>query len=273
MNKVTKAVITCGGYATRFLPITKAVPKEMLPILDKPIIHYIIEEMVEAGITDIQIQCGRGREVLMNYFDMNYELDDTLAKKGKKIQTNFFPNVNFSYRRVPLPRGFADAVWHAKQFVDSDHFLLAVCDGVYFEGNPSLELVKDFEIHGKSAITATEVPWSEVDQYGVFKSNKPITGDTFEVDSIIEKPKTNPPSNLIIPGRYLLSSKVFSLIEDDMKTVADDKEVDLTAQFCKLASMGELRGVKTNSLWFDVGHFRGFVDVNKYAFEKFGEKK
>lgn len=201
MASITKAVITAGGYATRFLPITKAVPKEMLPLGDKPVIHYILAELQDAGITDVLILIGRGRESLMNYLDKNYEVDDYLERRAAQTQdavsvtktTNFFGNMNLYFRRVPLPQGVADCVKHAASFVGSEPFILAYCDDVFFGENPTAEMMTAYEQTGQPVIIAAPVPWADAHRYGI------ITKD----GQIIEKP-TKPTSNLVAVGRYLL---------------------------------------------------------------------
>lgn len=201
MTKITKAVITAGGYATRFLPITKAVPKEMLPLGDKPVIHYILEELQAAGITDVLLLIGRGRECLMNYLDKNYEVDDYLERRAAQTQdavpvktaTNFFQDMNLYFRRVPLPQGVADCVQHARSFVGSEPFVLAYCDDVFFGGNPTAEMIQAYEQTGKPAIIAAPVQWEDAHRYGIITP----------AGQIIEKP-ARPTSNLVAVGRYLL---------------------------------------------------------------------
>lgn len=267
-RKITKAVITCGGYATRFLPICKAVPKEMLPVVDKPIIHYILQELIDAGITDVQLQIGRGREVLMNYLDVNFELDENLRKGGKEIQTNFFKDLNISYRRVPMPRGFADAVWHAKQFVGEDHFVLCTCDDLFLEGNPTTELINEYKKSGTALLTVGEVPWEKTHLYGVIKPSTANTkGNVIKCDGIVEKPKVNPPSNLCAIGRWLLGPEFFAYCEEDMAKNLPG-EVDLTKQLNKMAEKGKLAAYKTKGMRFDIGSAKGFVDANVYSLNK-----
>ncbi|MDR0384199.1 MAG: NTP transferase domain-containing protein [Christensenellaceae bacterium] len=238
MRCVSKAVITCGGYATRFLPITKAIPKEMLPIGDRPAIHYILDELESAGVTDVLILVGRGRECLLNYLDKNYEIDDVLQKTGNKIQTNFFENLNIYYRRVPMPNGVCDCVMHARSFVGADNFVLCYCDDIFFNGNPTQELLtKTAENDGRSGIIAAKV--KEPKKYGVIFDGK-----------ITEKPK-KPKSNLAAVGRYLLSPKFFTIESDDMIE--------------KLNSL-DFMTIETESLRFDIGSKEGYFEALKHYF-------
>jgi len=282
-NTIRKAIITCGGYATRFLPITKAIPKEMLPIADKPVIHYIVQELKDAGITDILILIGRGRETLQNYFDRYPELEYALTNKKTQEQiddiVNPFAELNITYRRVAMPCGSADNIYHAKEFTGSDPFVVAYCDDIFFEernklrNNPSIELVKDFELNKKECITVFPVPIENASNYGIVsrkiaRSNvdeskgRMCAKCNFEVQSIIEKPK-NPPSLFAFCGRFILTDKIYNLIQEDR--VIDD-EVCLVKQLNKLAQNNNLRAVQTRCRRFDTGDAKGLFEANKYYF-------
>lgn len=248
MKRITKAVITAGGYATRFLPITKAVPKEMLPLGDKPVIHYILEELQASGITDVLLLIGRGRESLMNYLDKNYEVDDYLERRALttqdatpvKVTTNFFQNMNLYFRRVPLPRGVADCVKHASSFVGDEPFVLAYCDDVFFGANPTAEMLQAYQQTGQPVIIASEVPWSDAHRYGI------ITQD----GQIVEKPK-QPTSNLVAVGRYLLPAGFCQSLSDDI-----------------VASLNQIKVkniVKTKARRFDTGNKFGFFQAFEYV--------
>lgn len=239
---VKKAVITCGGYATRLLPITKAVPKEMLPVGDKPVIHYILEELAEAGIGQVLILIGRGRETLQNYLDRNYELDDFLSRNDNKTRTNFFENLNISYRRVPLPRGVADCILHAEQFVGRDSFVLCYCDDIFFNGNPTAELLANYHDNKLPAILGCAVPIETAGKYGVIMPD----------GEIIEKPK-KPKSNIVAVGRYLLPPKIFDLIRREN---------------CMVGALNKLQPkqvVITSAARFDTGCRGGYYDA--FAFK------
>jgi len=248
MTKITKAVITAGGYATRFLPITKAVPKEMLPLGDKPVIHYILQELQDAGIKDVLLLIGRGRECLMNYLDKNYEVDDFLARRAVATQdavpinkaTNFFSDLNLYFRRVPLPQGVADCVKYASSFVGDDPFVLAYCDDVFFDGNPSAEMLNAYQQTGKPAIVAAPVPWREAHRYGI------IT----DVGQIIEKPE-KPTSNLVAVGRYLLPGGFCHTLGTDIVAALNKIPVKNI--------------VTTKAKRFDTGNKYGFFQAFQYV--------
>jgi len=256
---ITKAIITCGGYSTRFLPITKAIPKEMLPIHNKPIIHYIVEELAEAGITDILILCGRGREVTQNYFDKNFEVDTILAKNGNHIELNPFSHMNIMFKRVPMPKGSADNIYHAKNWVGNEPFIVAYSDDVFFNGNPTKELIEAYNKFSKPALTTTLVPKGEEYKYGIIRLN-----EREYIDEVVEKPKGDPPSRLAVVGRYLLTREFFEFFENDKELFPPDKEICTTAQLNKICKAVGLRYVKTTSKRFDTGQPMGWMDANKY---------
>lgn len=248
MQTITKAVITAGGYATRFLPITKAVPKEMLPLGDKPVIHYILAELEAAGITDVLFLIGRGRESLMNYFDKNYEVDDFLERRvtqtpdAKVIQksTNFFGKMNLYFRRVPLPKGVADCVQHAASFVGNEPFVLAYCDDVFFNGNPTTEMLSAYQKNGKPVVVSATVPWKEAHRYGIITT----------AGQIVEKP-SQPTSNLVAVGRYLLPGSFCQNLGTDIVAA--------------LNQIPEKNIVTTKAKRFDVGNKYGFFEAFKYV--------
>jgi len=280
---IKKAIITCGGYATRFLPITKAIPKEMLPIGDKPVIHYIVEELKNAGITDILILAGRGRESLQNYFDKYPELEQALLLKKTQEEidalVNPFKDLNITYRRVSMPRGSADNIYHAKSFTGDEPFLVAYCDDVFFgdgnklRNNPSVELIKDFEYHKKACLTVFEVSRNEASNYGIV--SRKHTGErikkncrfcNFDTSDITEKP-TNPKSHLAFCGRFILTKDIYALIGGELQSLVNNKEVCLVEQLNKLANQNKLRAVQTRCKRFDVGNAKGLFEANKFIFE------
>ena len=261
MSQITKAVIPCGGYATRFLPLTKSVPKEMLPILDKPAIHYIVEELKDAGIKEVLFLIGRGREALQNYFDKNFELDRVLENSGIDIDLNPFSDMKFFFRRVAVPKGPADNIYHAQEFVGDQPFIVAYCDDVFFDGNPTKELINDFVTCQTPVFVACRVDKGTEKNYGIVSlhdcdNNSCIAG------RIVEKPQSNPPSNLAACGRYLLTKEIFKFIKE-AKEISTD-HVCMTAQLNKLAWKKRLRCVQTVATRFDTGNVLGWLAANNY---------
>ena len=207
-----KAIIAAAWYWTRMLPITKSIPKEMLPVWIKPVIHYIVEALSNSWIKDILMITSAGKEALENYFDKNYELEETLKKKWKYDKLEELDKIknmaNICFTRQKEQLGFAHAVLSAKEWVKEDYFFLTVGDTIFEE-----KIFKDMlEIHLKThkpVIALKEIPWNEVEKYGVveIKNNKII--------SLIEKPsKEEAPSNLIIVWAYILPKKIFEVIEN-----------------------------------------------------------
>ncbi len=238
MKNVRRAVITAAGYSSRFLPITKAIPKEMLPIGDRPVIHYILKELEDAGITEVLILIGRGRECLLNYLDKNYEIDDYLSKTKNKVKTNFFPNLNIYYRRVPLPRGVADCLMYAKNFVGQDPFILAYSDDVFFEGNPCKELISMHKRNEKSGIICSLVTPENAHKYGIVSRS----------GMICEKPR-KPETNLAVVGRYLLAPGFFDILDFDIIGALNKLKLNI---------------ITTKAKRFDAGNKEGLFEAFQY---------
>ena len=260
-KRPTKAIITCGGYATRFLPISKAIPKEMMPIGAKPVIHYIVEELVSSGITDIMILLGRGKACIADYFDKNFEIDTQLEKTNSNIKTNFFDDINISFRRVPMPRGAADCIMFARDFVAGEPFVIAYGDDVFFDGNPTCELIADFEKQGLPVITTFRVLPRHASAYGIIEKG----AESGEMRGIIEKPAGKPSSLLAAVGRYLMTPQIFNLIAQD---AGQKEEICMTRQLNKLAGEKGIRYITTKARRFDTGVPRGLYNANKYYFDE-----
>jgi len=226
---ISKAIIPAGGYGTRFLPITKVIPKEMLPIGDKPVIHYIIDELFSAGITEILILIGANRECLVEYLSE-------------------FPGITF--KRVPHARGVADNIRHAKQFTKDEPFIVAFSDNVFFNGNPTKEMLEDYNHKKLPVICATEVPKSDANKYGI------ITQKNNYVIKINEKP-ANPKSGLAGFGRFILSPDIFDLINDN------NEKPCLSETLNKL---DKLRVIKTKAIAFDTGSKEGLFKASSFSF-------
>jgi UTP--glucose-1-phosphate uridylyltransferase len=234
-SKITKAIICCGGKATRFAPISRTVPKEMLPIVDRPVIHYITEELIGAGITDLLLLIGTDRGALQHYMDA------------------FGEQINIYYRRVPVARGTADNIWHARSFIGKDNFIVAYCDDVFFDGNPSAELISDFEKYESPVITVYKIQKEDAFKYGIFDGKK-----------IIEKPREYIGS-LAAVGRYLLSPEIFAFIDEEMNGKRHEGEICFVKQLNKIKN---LRAIATKAKRFDTGIPSGLFAANKFAFGK-----
>lgn len=217
MKKVTKAVIPCGGMGTRFFPITKAVPKEILPIIDTPVLAYIINEAVDSGITDIMLVLGQGKEAIREYFSPNPRLEDNLKDKPEllDILKSTYSRANIVFGSQPVPKGTADAVYRAKSFTGDDPFCLAYGDDViYHAGKPVMRQLMDcYEKFGKTVLGVQYVATDDIVMYGTAKIGKQ-DGRAYECLGMVEKaPLDKIPSRLASLGRFLLTPDVYDAIE------------------------------------------------------------
>ncbi|GAE95226.1 UTP-glucose-1-phosphate uridylyltransferase [Gracilibacillus boraciitolerans JCM 21714] len=202
MKKVRKAIIPAAGLGTRFLPATKAMPKEMLPIVDKPTIQYIIEEAVASGIEDIIIVTGKGKRAIEDHFDHNFELEDNLLKKGKfelLEKTKQPGEVDIHYIRQKEPLGLGHAIWCARKFIGDEPFAVLLGDDIVQSETPCLkQLINQYELTGGSVIGVQQVPENETHRYGIV-GPKEQDGRSYSVSEFVEKPKMGTaPSNLAI---------------------------------------------------------------------------
>lgn len=215
MKKVRKAIIPAAGLGTRFLPATKAMPKEMLPIVDKPTIQYIVEEAVESGIEDIIIVTGKGKRAIEDHFDNAWELEQNLAEKGKfdlLEKVRYSSNLaNIHYIRQKEPLGLGHAVWCARNFIGDEPFAVLLGDDIVQNDPPCLkQLIDQYEETHSSVIGVQEVPEDETHRYGIIAPASK-EGRRYQVEKFVEKPKQGTaPSNLAIIGRYLLTPEIFS---------------------------------------------------------------
>jgi UTP--glucose-1-phosphate uridylyltransferase len=262
MKKVRKAIIPAAGLGTRFLPATKAMPKEMLPIVDKPTIQYIVEEAVASGIEDIIIVTGKSKRAIEDHFDFAPELERSLFEKGKtalldKVQysTNL---VDIHYIRQKEPKGLGHAVWCARNFIGDEPFAVLLGDDIVQSDTPCLrQLIGEYESTHSSVIGVQQVPDNETHRYGIID---PLTqaGRRYQVNNFIEKPKPGTaPSNLAIMGRYVLTPEIFMFL-DDPETGAGG-EIQLTDAIQKLNSIQRVFAYDFEGKRYDVGEKIGFV--------------
>lgn len=218
MQKITKAVIPCGGMGTRFLPITKAVPKEILPIIDTPVLGYIVSEAVQSGITDILIVLGKGKDAIKSYFTPSPELEEKLIANGKadyaRMLKSIYENANVSFTYQPTPKGSADAVYQAKNFTGDEAFCLAWGDDLIVNDPPVMgQLAKCYEQYGTSILGVQEFGGDDIVKYGVAKISESF-GRAHKCSGIVEKPALSEiPSRLTSLGRYVLTPSVYAEIE------------------------------------------------------------
>lgn len=280
MNKVTKAVIPCAGFGTRFLPITKSVPKEMLPIVDTPAIDLIVDECVNSGITDILIVLGKNKKCVEDYYDYAPDLEKILSKNGKYEQIKFVNSLadkaNFYFCRQKEMNGSAMAVLAAESFVGNEPFAVIYGDDIVFNGDkkPAIgQLIEAYNTTGKSILGAQVVPRTEAVKYGaVIKGAE--KGRYCELRGIVEKPSLeNLPSTLVSLGRYVLTPDVFEYIKNSKSTI--NGEYYLTDCINEMAKTIGVYSYEFEGRRYDTGDKLGFLQANiEYALrnpELFGD--
>ena len=260
---IKKAVIPAAGFGTRLLPITKAKPKEMLTVVGKPIIQYVIEDLADAGVDNILIVTGKGKSAIENHFDRNFELEDKLKNNGKQELLNMIRKIdnlaNIYYTRQKEQKGLGDAINCGKEFVGKEYFLAMVGDTIY-SGNVVKKMLDAYNKYKCSVIVLERVPKDMVYKYGVI-SGKEIEKGIFEIDDLVEKPAVEEaPSNLIITGAYLLSPKIFKHLENTK--VGKGGEIQLTDAMKSLLSEEKIIGVEINYKRYDIGDIEGWLKAN-----------
>ncbi|MFC4802561.1 UTP--glucose-1-phosphate uridylyltransferase GalU [Neobacillus sp. GCM10023253] len=262
MKKVRKAIIPAAGLGTRFLPATKAMPKEMLPIVDKPTIQYIVEEAVASGIEDIIIVTGKGKRAIEDHFDFAPELEQNLIEKGK---TDLLDKVRYStnladihYIRQKEPKGLGHAVWCARNFIGDEPFAVLLGDDIVQSETPCLrQLINIYEETRSSVIGVQTVPDNETHRYGIVDPSIQ-EGRRYQVSNFVEKPKQGTaPSNLAIMGRYILTPEIFMLL--DQQETGAGGEIQLTDAIQKLNQIQRVFAYDFEGKRYDVGEKLGFV--------------
>ena len=265
MKKVRKAIIPAAGLGTRFLPATKAMPKEMLPIVDKPTIQYIVEEAVESGIEDIIIVTGKGKRAIEDHFDNAWELEQNLAEKGKfdlLDKVRYSSNLaNIHYIRQKEPLGLGHAVWCARNFIGDEPFAVLLGDDIVQNDPPCLkQLIDQYEETHSSIIGVQQVPEEETHRYGVIAPASK-EGRRYQVEKFVEKPKQGTaPSNLAIIGRYLLTPEIFMFLDKQEKGAGG--EIQLTDAIQQLNQIQRVFAYQFEGKRYDVGEKLGFVTSN-----------
>jgi len=260
--KVKKAIIPAAGLGTRFLPATKAMPKEMLPIVDKPTIQYIVEEAVASGIEDILIVTGKGKRAIEDHFDNSFELEQNLLEKGKldllsAVQASS-RMVDIHYIRQKEPKGLGHAIWCARKFIGHEPFAVLLGDDIVRSAKPCLKQMIDmYDRYRSSILGVKRVPDEEVSRYGIV-DGKPIDEGFHSVTGLVEKPPQSlAPSNLAIMGRYILSPGIFDSLAD-LEPGAGG-EIQLTDAIAKLNRSEAVYAYEFDGVRYDVGEKLGFI--------------
>ncbi|MCK8457231.1 UTP--glucose-1-phosphate uridylyltransferase GalU [Sphingomonas faeni] len=264
IKPLRKAVFPVAGLGTRFLPATKSMPKEMLTVVDKPLIQYAVEEALEAGIEQIIFVTGRGKGALEDHFDISYELEATMRARGKSLDAISHIRMKPGspvYVRQQEPLGLGHAVWCAREIVGDEPFAVLLPDELMV-GKPGFmkQMVEAYNQVGGNVIGALEVPDSETDKYGIISPGA-IDGRLTEVTALIEKPKRGTaPSNLMIPGRYILQPEVMRILETQEKGAGG--EIQLTDAMAQLIGNQPFHGFTFDGQRYDCGDKAGYIQAN-----------
>lgn len=266
MRRVRKAVFPVAGLGTRFLPATKAIPKEMLTVVDKPVIQYVVDEAREAGIEHFIFVTGRNKAVIEDHFDVHFELYDTLAQRGKDDQLARLQRMQpgpgqTSFTRQQVPLGLGHAVWCARDLVGDEPFALLLPDMIMqSETSCMKEMVALYENTGGNIIAVQECNPADAHKYGIVGKGRSIHSG-FEITQMVEKPKPGTaPSNHYINGRYILQPEIFSILENQERGAGN--EIQLTDGMLKLGKEQAFYGYHYRGRTFDCGSPEGFIEAN-----------
>jgi UTP--glucose-1-phosphate uridylyltransferase len=264
IKPLRKAVFPVGGLGTRFLPATKAMPKEMLPIVDRPLIQYAVDEAIEAGIEQMIFVTGRGKSAIEDHFDIAYELEATMAERGKSLEilepTRLKPGA-VAYVRQQEPMGLGHAVWCARDIVGDEPFAVLLADD-FMLGRPGClkQMVEAYNRVGGNLICAEIVPDDQTHRYGIITPGAQ-DGALTEVKGLVEKPKPGTaPSNLSVIGRYILQPEVMRVLED--QETGAGGEIQLTDAMARMIASQPFHGVTFDGKRYDCGDKAGFIQAN-----------
>jgi UTP--glucose-1-phosphate uridylyltransferase len=264
MKKLRKAVFPVGGLGTRFLPATKAMPKEMLTVVDKPLIQYAVDEAREAGIEQMIFVTGRGKSALEDHFDISYELETTMRERDKAldaIEGTRFRHGEVIYVRQQEPIGLGHAIWCARHIVGDEPFAIFLPDELMV-GSPGCmkQMVEAYHEVGGNIVCALEVAPEETRKYGIISPGA-VNGKLTEVLGLIEKPAPGTaPSNLMIPGRYILQPEVMRVLENQARGAGN--EIQLTDAMAQMIGTQPFHGFRFEGRRFDCGDKAGFITAN-----------
>lgn len=275
--KIRKAILPVAGFGTRFLPATKAQPKEMLPVVDKPVVQYLVEEAVASGIEEIVFVTGRGKRAIEDHFDISYELESTLVEKNKTEllrEVQKLPGMaRFSYVRQSLPLGDGHAILQAYHIIGNEPALVLFGDCIYDSKVPaSRQLIETYEKYGDSVIGLSEVPREEVSKFGVIDGIK-VDDKNMEVKKMVEKPNPeDAPSNLVTVGKYIITPEVFETLSN--MSHGKSGEIRLADAFdLMLEKNRPIYGRILDGEWLDTGDKFNFVKATIHLGMKHPEIK
>ncbi len=264
-NDIKKAVIPVAGFGTRLLPATKAQPKEMLPIVDKPAVQYVVEEAVQSGVENILLVTGRNKRAIEDYFDYAVELERELEEKGKTELLNVVRNVSemvsIYYVRQKIAKGLGDAIYHAKGFVNGEPFGVLLADDIIDSEVPCLKQMVDvYKEHPGVILAVMKVPMRDTKLYGIIEGER-IGDRLYEVKDLVEKPEPmKAPSNIAIVGRYILTPSIFESLEKTRP--GKNGEVQITDAIRNLLIKEKVYAYEFEGTRFDVGEKLGYLKAN-----------
>lgn len=274
---ISKCLFPAAGYGTRFLPVTKAMPKEMLPIVNKPLIQYGVEEAKEANLGHMAIVTGRGKRALEDHFDISYELEKQIAGSSKEYLLDgirdLIAQCTFSYTRQIEMKGLGHAILTGKQLIGDEPFAVVLADDlcINLDGDGVLsQMVKLYNQFRCSIVAVEEVPKEEISRYGVIEG-KMISDGLYTVTNMVEKPSPEEaPSNLAIIGRYILTPDIFKILENTPP--GKNGEIQITDALLTQAKQGCVIAYKFKGHRFDCGSAEGFIEATNFCYENFYKK-
>ena len=264
--KVKKAIFPVAGLGTRFLPATKAMPKEMLPVVDKPLIQYAVEEALASGIEQLIFVTGSGKRALENHFDRSFQLEETLRQRQKleilqEIESLVPESGTIIYTRQSEPLGLGHAIWCARDIVGDEPFAVLLADDLIQSETPVLrQMIKEFDRVRASTVAVIEVPKEETSRYGILDAEE-TTEETFRIKGMVEKPPAEEaPSNMAVIGRYILTPRIFDILGNQQKGAGG--EIQLTDAMSQLLTEQPIFGYRFKGTRFDCGDKAGFQMAN-----------
>ncbi|MBU2705175.1 UTP--glucose-1-phosphate uridylyltransferase GalU [Zooshikella marina] len=274
---IKKCLFPAAGYGTRFLPATKSMPKEMMPIVNKPLIEYGVEEALDAGLNEICIVTGRGKRALADHFDTNYELEHQIKGTSKeetlKDIRHLIESCTFSYTRQREMKGLGHAILTGRAIIGDEPFAVVLADDLCIHPDDGVlsQMVRLYNQFRCSIVAIQEVPKDQTHKYGVIAGDI-IREDLFRITDMIEKPKPeNAPSNLAIIGRYILTPDIFDIIRDTPP--GKNGEVQITDALLSQAKSGCVLGYKFKGKRFDCGSIEGYIEATNYCYDNLYLKK
>ncbi len=270
---INKCLFPAAGYGTRFLPATKSMPKEMLPIVDKPLIQYGVEEAMGAGLMTMAIVTGRGKRAMEDHFDVNYELEHQIKGSDKELHLEEIRNImdtcTFSYTRQVEMKGLGHAILSGEPLIGDEAFAVVLADDLCLANDDGVlsQMVRLYKQFRCSIVAIEEVPMDEVHKYGVIKGEM-IREGIYQINEMVEKPAMeDAPSNLAIIGRYILTPDIFDILRNTTPGVGG--EIQITDALMQQAKEGCVLGYKFKGKRFDCGSIAGFIDATNYCYKKF----